>query len=294
MTNQFKYGPVSFSQLSRLAAEGRIQPTDMVLKKGTPQWVEARSLSQLKFQHVQPQRPLVPCEKCKARLSDKAETCPQCGHPQPKLQPGCGTTWWSTVAECEACGVLNRFEFFRHYDPNMAQLCRACQRPLKETTEKEYIRHDMLQTYRHSVGWVRGGAAVIAVLGFFFGCMIGGGVFPQFKGMVEVLVGIVGAAIGCYLGRILVEHWVLKSQASRRTFLSDQSHRIRFVYLPKHTSWLNQIEIVFGVITRKVIRRGNFRSVDDLKDKLRQFIDYFNEVFAKPFRWTFTGRPLQT
>jgi hypothetical protein len=66
------------------------------------------------------------------------------------------------------------------------------------------------------------------------------------------------------------------------------------VYLPKHTSWLNQIEVVFGVIMRKVIRRGSFTSTDDLRDKLLSFITYFNDVFARPFRWTFTGRPLQT
>ena len=79
-----------------------------------------------------------------------------------------------------------------------------------------------------------------------------------------------------------------------RSSSSDRSHRIRFVYLPKHTSWLNQIEIVFGMISRKVIRRGNFTSVADLREKLMRFIEYFNEVFAKPFRWTFTGRPLTT
>ena len=87
---------------------------------------------------------------------------------------------------------------------------------------------------------------------------------------------------------------MLRSQTARREFLSERGHRIRFVYLPKHTSWLNQIEVVFGMIMRKVIRRGNFTSVSDLKDRLRRFIGYFNEVFAKPFRWTFTGRPLQT
>ena len=43
---------------------------------------------------------------------------------------------------------------------------------------------------------------------------------------------------------------------------------MRFVFLPKHTSWLSQIEIVFGMIMRKVVRRGNFTSVTDLKDKL--------------------------
>ena len=85
---------------------------------------------------------------------------------------------------------------------------------------------------------------------------------------------------------------VLKSVASRQTFLSELSHRIRFVYLPKHSSWLNQIEVVFGVIMRKVIRRGSFTSVIDLRTKLLNFIAYFNRVFAKPFRWTYTGRPL--
>jgi transposase len=85
---------------------------------------------------------------------------------------------------------------------------------------------------------------------------------------------------------------VLKSVASRQRFLSESSHRIRFVYLPKHSSWLNQIEVILGVIMRKVIRRGSFTSVEDLRRKLLNFIAYFNRVFAKPFRWTYTGRPL--
>ena len=87
---------------------------------------------------------------------------------------------------------------------------------------------------------------------------------------------------------------VLKTMASRRDFLSDRSHRIRFVYMPKHSSWLNQIEIIFGVINRRVMRSGSFISKADLQAKLRKFIAYFNETFAKPMNWTFTGRPTRS
>ena len=80
---------------------------------------------------------------------------------------------------------------------------------------------------------------------------------------------------------------------TRREFLSDTSHRIRFVYLPKHSSWLNQIEIFFGIAQRKCLRGGNFTSVADLESQLRQFITYYNTTMAHPFNWTYTGRPLQ-
>jgi hypothetical protein len=81
--------------------------------------------------------------------------------------------------------------------------------------------------------------------------------------------------------------------ATRREFLADSQHRIRFVYLPKHSSWLNQIEIVFGIIHRKLLRGGNFTSVADLEGQLRAFMDYYNATMAHPFAWTYTGKPLQ-
>jgi transposase len=85
---------------------------------------------------------------------------------------------------------------------------------------------------------------------------------------------------------------VLKSVEARKVFLTDSGHRIRFVYVPKHTSWLNQIEIWFSILVRRVIKRGNFTSTADLRDKILAFIDYFNRTMAKPFEWTYTGRPL--
>lgn len=85
---------------------------------------------------------------------------------------------------------------------------------------------------------------------------------------------------------------VLESMTSRAAWLSDPAHRIQFVYVPKHTSWLNQVEIWFSILVRRVIKRGNFTSLDDLRAKILAFVEYFNRM-AKPFRWTYTGRPLQ-
>ena len=110
----------------------------------------------------------------------------------------------------------------------------------------------------------------------------------------EALVRFVAERIGFEgeLGR-LSRHGILRSRASRTAFLSDPSHRIRFVYTPRHCSWLNQIELWFSVLARRVLRRGSFRSAADLREKVLAFITYFNAVLATPYRWTYSGRPLQ-
>ena len=84
----------------------------------------------------------------------------------------------------------------------------------------------------------------------------------------------------------------LQSMSTRAEFLRDVSHRLRFMYTPKHTSWLNQIELWFSIWVRRLLQRGNFTSVEDLRERILAFIAYCNKTMAKPFKWTYKGRPL--
>lgn len=84
----------------------------------------------------------------------------------------------------------------------------------------------------------------------------------------------------------------LRTGQQRQSFLTDPSHKHVVHFTPKHGSWLNQIEIWFGVLSRRLLRRGEFRSTAELAARIVEFLAYYNRHEAHPYEWTYAGKPL--
>lgn len=99
-------------------------------------------------------------------------------------------------------------------------------------------------------------------------------------------------ALVAELSGLKLDQRQLKTGPARREWLSDPEHKHVFHFTPVHGSWLNQVEMFFSVLTRRLLRRDDFASVEDFVKRLGEWLGYYNREKAHPYRWTYAGTPL--
>jgi transposase len=88
----------------------------------------------------------------------------------------------------------------------------------------------------------------------------------------------------------IVDNLSAHTTAKVDAFLAANPH-VHLHFTPTHASWLNQVELFFSILERRLLRRGEFDSVEHLSERIIAFIKDYNRR-AAPFRWTYDGRPL--
>ncbi|MCE9563353.1 MAG: DUF4339 domain-containing protein [Planctomycetes bacterium] len=156
-------GPFSLAQLRDMVVAGSLKPADLLCRVGETEWVPAQGVPGL-FPPPPPlpveKRKLVPCRKCKAAVSDEAETCPHCGERQPKWdQKEYG---WQGES-CHKCGVFNIVSIGFGMFLNNGHLCRGCACPLTEASPWLHVESEMERVYENSrtVGAFLGGIGAV-------------------------------------------------------------------------------------------------------------------------------------
>ena len=116
----------------------------------------------------------------------------------------------------------------------------------------------------------------------------------QSEALVNLVIDRCGLDIDAAILGVKGKSGILGSMEARKAFLEDTSHSIRFVYTPKHCSWLNQTECWFSILVRRLLnKRSSFHSVEMLEQRIASFIAYYNEHLAKAFRWNYEGKLLK-